>query len=53
MAWCGAYCWGDDLAPNQHLVTSVLGKRGHQVVVATSGGEALDILARDEILTWC
>lgn len=37
----------EDMAPNQHLVISVLGKRGHQVVVAASGPEALAILAQD------
>lgn len=37
----------EDTSANQQLVEAVLGRRGHQVVVASSGPEALEILARD------
>jgi len=35
----------DDLEPNQQLATSILSRRGHEVAVASSGAEALDMLA--------
>ncbi len=37
----------EDMVPNQKVVTNALGKRGHQVVVASSGAEALMELEQD------
>jgi len=37
----------DDNTVNQHLVSQVLSKRGHDVVVASDGVEALQIFERD------
>jgi len=37
----------DDNTVNQHLVSQVLSKRGHEVVVANDGVEALQIFERD------
>ena len=38
----------DDLEPNRKLAASVLSRRGHEVVLASSGAESLQILAGDD-----
>ena len=39
----------DDLAANLRLMEAVLAPRGHRVILAGSGAEALDILSREDV----
>ncbi len=39
----------DDLSANLRLMEAVLAPRGHRVVLAASGAEALDILSREDV----
>ena len=41
----------DDTPENVLLLSAVLGKKGYQVVTASSGAEALQLIATDR-LTW-
>ena len=37
----------DDLSANLRLMEAVLAPRGHRVILASSGAEALEVLGRD------
>ncbi len=39
----------EDMEPNQKVVQSMLGKRGHEVVVASSGSAAIVLLEKDRV----